>query len=709
MSYLIKYEDIRSAREQSSMQFNKTSEGIDNLKGSMTKLLDCRKFQGQSADCIKNYINEVHALLLASISTCISSFSQRLLLYCDNYYSIDSNKNAIIPEEPLRILIQEYGKSISNLETAHTNFGGKINAISDIYPIQNPSISKILDDIQEMKTKVENYKNDVEEHERTNKELSDVEELIVSLKSAIAEYANRTTSGPTTYKAGDCVNNQATVDLINNTMSAIKFSQDNSEAISIAQEHQQQIYVEIQAEARKVQGVWEVIGGALLITAGVVCIVATWGAATPVVVGGFVAGGGTVLFGASDVVTGVQDVYYGANNDITSGTFNDLIIDNVFQGNKQLYSFTKDAFSFTAGVFAGIGPVSKAQALTWRSGSVILGKELVGLGVDKGCEFLGDELNMSTSARFILNFAAGKLAGKGLDSLDENFNVSGLYTAASAFGGMSPEDARRYNQFMDNGSQAGFNDAELFGFNRLNEINALNSIDYYELRNLRQIEFNRISPISDNTPDVSLGGLRSTSNGINLPRVYDDGVEFSSFRDFMDPEEIARYDAYCEYKFFGEFVERAQTVGVDDDSIMSAFEAMRSGDYDRMASYFDTSSPPNGAYFWSGDGVKEQAAVIAQANGGTIMEQTPGGQVFDGWKGLDTMYTEWGNGSALDQKPIWEALSYKYASEVTGNVTYVHPSNYVGKVWKKVEKPELIRRMRTGFVTSISEVYTDGE
>ena len=133
----------------------------------------------------------------------------------------------------------------------------------------------------------------------------------------------------------------------------------------------------------------------------------------------------------------------------------------------------------------------------------------------------------------ILNFAAGKLAGKGLDSLDENFNVSGLYTAASAFGGMSPEDARRYNQFMDNGSQAGFNDAELFGFNRLNEINALNSIDYYELRNLRQIEFNRISPISDNTPDVSLGGLRSTSNGINLPRVYDDGVEFSSFRDFM--------------------------------------------------------------------------------------------------------------------------------------------------------------------------------
>lgn len=488
MAYLIKYEDIRSARYQSMDQFDKTLKGIENLKKSMTELLECQKFKGESAACVKNYINEVHALLLAGISTCISAFSQRLLLYCDNYYSIDSNKNAIIPEEPLQIMIREYGKSITNLENASVNFGRKINAISDIYPIQNPSIQKILDDIQEMKSNLEQYKEKVDEHERTNKELSDVEELIVSLKSAIAEYANRTTSGPTTYKAGDCVNNQATVDLINNTMSAIKFSQDNSEAISIAQEHQQQIYVEIEAEARKVQGVWEVIDGALLITAGVACIFATWGAATPVVVGGFVAGGGTVLFGASDVVTGVQDVYCGANNDITSGTFNDLIIDNVFQGNKQLYSFTKDAFSFTAGVFAGIGPVSKAQALTWRSGSVILGKELVGLGVDKGTDYLGEKMNLSQGQKFILNFAAGKLAGKGLDSLDENFNVSGLYTAASAFGGMSPEDARRYNEFMNNGSQAGFTDAEILGFNRLDEINAYNRVDYDELRRLRQSE-----------------------------------------------------------------------------------------------------------------------------------------------------------------------------------------------------------------------------
>lgn len=81
---------------------------------------------------------------------------------------------------------------------------------------------------------------------------------------------------------------------------------------------------------------------------------------------------------------------------------------------------------------------------------------------------------------------------------------------------------------------------------------------------------------------------------------------------------------------------------------------MRNGDYAKMVTYFDTSSPVDGAVFWSG--YKEGAAAYANDIGGTIMEQTPGGQVFDNWRRLEGMYpsTEWGTGSSMDQKPIWE-------------------------------------------------------
>ena len=100
-----------------------------------------------------------------------------------------------------------------------------------------------------------------------------------------------------------------------------------------------------------------------------------------------------------------------------------------------------------------------------------------------------------------------------------------------------------------------------------------------------------------------------------------------------------------------------------------------------------TLSPVDGAVFWSGD--KEAAAVYADSIGGTIMEQTPGGQVFDDWRGLGGMYPEWDKDTPLAQKPIWEALSRQYANGVKGMVTYVHPRGYEGSVWKNVERPIL--------------------
>ena len=161
---------------------------------------------------------------------------------------------------------------------------------------------------------------------------------------------------------------------------------------------------------------------------------------------------------------------------------------------------------------------------------------------------------------------------------------------------------------------------------------------------------------------------------------------YSNFADGMSPEDAAKYIKNSEIKFFGEFSERASTSGLDDIQISESFEAMKNGNYEKMASYFDTSSPVDGAVFWSGN--KEGAAIYADSIGGTIMEQTLGGQVFDDWRGLQGMYPEWDTGT-MPQKPIWDAMSSQYAKGAVGTVTYVHPSGYEGAVWKKIEKPIL--------------------
>ena len=201
---------------------------------------------------------------------------------------------------------------------------------------------------------------------------------------------------------------------------------------------------------------------------------------------------------------------------------------------------------------------------------------------------------------------------------------------------------------------------------------------------------NRINPapVSPDTPE-SVTPLQE--EGISeILEVGDGGVRLdtgeaaTSLRDLMTPEEAARYDAYNEQVCFNEFAERASAAGLNNTEIVEAFEAMKEGDYAKMASYFDTSSSVGRAVFWSGN--KEGAAAYANSIGGTIMEQTPGGQVFDSWRGLEGMYPEWGNGSSLDQKLIWEALSRQYANGVEGTATYIHPNGYEGKVWLEIER-----------------------
>ena len=425
MSYLIKYEDIRSAREQSSTQFKTTGDNISVMNEKITDILNSESFSGQAAACIKNYLNEVHALLLAGISTCMASFSQQLLLYCDGYYKYDSDEDAILPEEVLTYRIKEYGNCITNLQKAETLIGGRFAAVSDIFAITNPSMTPAINDVTEIKNKIETLHNNISEYETENKNLTELENLINSLKTSIMQYSNKTTSGASTYKPGDATNNKDNISLLNNMVAAIEKSQENADEVQIAADHQQEIYVKIAAEQRKEQGVWGFIGGVILVVGGAVCIVATAGAATPIVVGGAVAGGGTIAFGAADAISGGQDYYYGSQGDIDSWTLNKWIIEKPFQGNESVYNFTKTAFSYTSGVFNGIGVAGKAGTLTLRSGSVIVGKETINLGVDQGSSYLADKVGMSEGGKFLFNLAATTLTGKATDSIDKRFKISG--------------------------------------------------------------------------------------------------------------------------------------------------------------------------------------------------------------------------------------------------------------------------------------------
>jgi RHS repeat-associated protein len=154
---------------------------------------------------------------------------------------------------------------------------------------------------------------------------------------------------------------------------------------------------------------------------------------------------------------------------------------------------------------------------------------------------------------------------------------------------------------------------------------------------------------------------------------------------------------------WNEFQQRANATKTQFKSSKDAAKAYRhfqNREYDQMAELLDLSSPHGKAVFWSGDLAEAQR--YATKIGGTTMEQTPGGSIFNNWEHLDDKfeYGMWGKGGPTDAQSLWKALSQRYANQTNGPVSVVR--NKVGDMWTKVEYEELMSRSVPPDITYIN-------
>ena len=196
----------------------------------------------------------------------------------------------------------------------------------------------------------------------------------------------------------------------------------NKEAYDEIYETEQKIKDE--AEKRRTQGIWRTVGGAVLIATGAACIVLTGGAAIPIVADVAVAvGSGTAVFGAADAIEGTQDIYYGSTGDIDSTAVNG-IKDDLFQGNEDAYYLTENAFAFASSAMIPIGTASKAGELTFRSGTVMLGKEGVSTLAGYGASNLVYDKTNNQTLGMIAGILASTGSAKGLNMADAKLGWS---------------------------------------------------------------------------------------------------------------------------------------------------------------------------------------------------------------------------------------------------------------------------------------------
>lgn len=467
MAVYIRYEDIRTMIDESSSRFAKWKEILESCSKSMEELTDCDRFSGTAADSVRCYLSEVHGMLMKMIEMVFSDFSGKFILYRDGYYQIDGNKDTVIKEGVLDDGERRYKNLKSDFERLNSNVAGAISSISDIASIPKPYGDGIISQIGKMEKDISRLNQSVVDYEnaKASGEAAELLALISSVTLLIRDYGSGSVS-PVGYTSRDYLKSSAFMDAVISVSASQDYLMEHMDEIEEAYNDESRVREEIQkeyeeelAKERAKAGVWQVIGGIGLAVVGVAAIVATAGAAAPIMAVGLVSGIGTCAFAGAEMYEGGENVKYGLNGDVTTVAWNP-IRDTIFAGNQDIYDFTKEAFSTVAGLSitaAKAGNVAMAMRRSQYYGSGIKGacsrkimqQVAVEAGVksaakefakDMATEFVtdkivdplidgvGDGLGLNDATKDALKFGAGMIVDKGAGKIGgDNFDLPDGY------------------------------------------------------------------------------------------------------------------------------------------------------------------------------------------------------------------------------------------------------------------------------------------
>ena len=394
--FVIKYIDIYHLLWEYKSKLEGLLEGIEACEKSINNFIQHVDFEGETATAVKSYMNDVHLTMLSSFKVTAQNILDNLALYKAGYYAIDDATNFVLSEEGIKEFQKKINANLAETEAYAETIRQAVSDISDISAVSNPDMNGVVEIHEQLDEELLQLIADIEEQESSTVTAMEnsADLLISSLKTCIRKIGINCPD-ISMYESYSFYTDADVYALAG--MSQIFYEQQQNDRESYDGIWEIEQNLKETAEARQTQGIWKTAGGIALIVTGVVCIVATAGAATPVVAAGWTAGGGTVVFGLADSVEGAQDIYYGSMGDIDSTAVNGLK-EEIFQGNEEAYYFTENVFAFAASSMIPIGKAAEAGELTFRSGATMVAKEGISTAAGEGASKITTELSGNQTA-----------------------------------------------------------------------------------------------------------------------------------------------------------------------------------------------------------------------------------------------------------------------------------------------------------------------
>ena len=419
--FQINYTDLSDLFWEYKRKIENLIENIDNCIERINMFTENAVFTGKTGDAVKSYLGEAHITILSGIKVTAQKLLDNMAAYKDGYRAIDSSTNFKLDEEA----IQEFRKKLASNYEDTDEYTGKIRSalseVSDISDVGMPDSNGVFDIHEQMDSDLIKLVSNVNSYERENvvRLENSVELLLENLQSCLSKIG-LSQGAIESYETGSFITGKDAGTLNMGIKIFGDLHEKNKEAYDEIYETEQKIKDE--AEKRKTQGIWRMVGGAVLIATGVACIVLTGGAAIPIVADVAVAvGSGTAVFGAADAIEGTQDIYYGSTGDIDSTAVNG-IKDGLFQGNEDAYYLTENAFAFAASAMIPIGHASTAGNLTFKSTATIVAKEGISMGAGAGAQKITTDVTGNDTAGMVAGMVASGVTAKGLNGIEAEAN-----------------------------------------------------------------------------------------------------------------------------------------------------------------------------------------------------------------------------------------------------------------------------------------------
>ena len=415
--FQINYTDIYDLFWEYKTNLENLMNKIDTCENCINFFIKNAVFTGETGDAVKSYLTDVHITMLSSIRVTAQNLLDNMTLYKAGYYDIDNSTNFKLSEEAIRAFRTKLSTNYSDTESYTGKIQGAVSGISDISGVGTPSTNGVLELHEQLDQELLNLITEVQSHESSTVTAleNSVELLLSSLNTCIAKIGLNT-AAIASYESNSFYTDKDVYALANISELFYQQHEDNKDVYDAICEAEQNL--KDAAEERETQGVWKTVAGVVLVGVGVACIIATAGAASPIVAAvGVAMGTGMTIYGVADSAEGAQDIYYGSIGDIDSTAVNDLKY-AVFQGNEEAYYLTESVFAFAASAMIPIGQAASAGNLTFRSGATIVAKEGIATAAGAGAQKYTTDLTGNQTAGMIAGMAASMATAKGLNGIE---------------------------------------------------------------------------------------------------------------------------------------------------------------------------------------------------------------------------------------------------------------------------------------------------